>query len=228
MELPPSVIPIHCAHRLVRTDEIKPNPANPNRHPSRQVTLYSEVIRANGWRRPITISNRSGLIVRGEGAWLAARHLALEFVPVEGQDYATEADELADLLADNRLADFSSTDSDALKTVLAQLAADAPGAVTGYSAEDLSALIDEIAPPAQFPITARLNERHDYVVIVVESETDWEFLKNLVGVRTEHSYKNSTVGEGRVIPFDRFLAALRTNRASLGADTEPAAAPLST
>lgn len=211
-----SGIPVFCAHtRIVPLGELRPNPVNPNRHPAKQIEIYSAVIKAHGWRRPITVSNRSGLIVRGHGAHLAAQSLGLAEVPVEFQDYQSEAAELEDLLADNRVADFSKTDSDALAQLLQKLALEAPGAVTGYSADDLAALIEEVAPTPQYPITAKLNERHDYVVIVVDSETDWVFLKNMVGVRTERSHKNTTVGEGRVVPFARFLSSIRENLHSL-------------
>jgi hypothetical protein len=71
------------------------------------------------------------------------------------------------------------------------------------------------SPQAEFPIAAQLNERHDYVVIATDSETDWQFLKNLAGVRTERSFKNSDIGEGRVVPFARFLQSLRENLHSI-------------
>ncbi len=211
-----SGIPVHCAHtRLASIGELKAHPANPNKHPARQIELYAAVIKAHGWRRPITVSAGSGFIVRGHGALLAAQRLGLEQVPVEVQDYPTYEAELADLVADNRVADFSTTDRDALAAILKQIGPSPAGLVTGYTDAEIGELLAEVAPAPQFPVTAKLNERHDYVVIVVDSETDWQFLKQLVGVRTERSYKNSTVGEGRVVPFPRFLESLRANRHSI-------------
>ena len=173
-------------------------------------------MKAHGWRRPITVSERSGYIVRGHGALLAARQLGLAEVPVEIQRYPSEAAELADLVADNRVADFATVDNDALAAVLSKIAAEqGSGVVTGYDPEELAALLAEAAPEPQYPIVARLNERHDYVVITVDSATDWQFLKQLVGVRTERSFKNASVGEGRVVPFSRFLESLRENLHSI-------------
>lgn len=208
-----SSVPVHCAHhKLVPIGTLKPNPANPNKHPAAQLALYADAIRAHGWRESVTVSKLSGLVVRGHGALLAGRLIGADVVPVEYQDYATPDEELADLLADNRLAHLSTTDSDLLKAALNQLA---PTAVTGYSSVEISDLLTELAPSPELPITAKLNERHDYVVIAVDNETDWQFLKNIAGVRVERSFKNTIIGEGRVIPFPRFLESLRENLHSI-------------
>jgi hypothetical protein len=204
---------VHCAHHaLAAVADLKPNPANPNKHPAKQLALYGAAIIAHGWRESVTVSKLSGLVVRGHGAIQAARMIGADVIPVEYQDYSSPEEELADLLADNRLAHLSATDADLLKSALAQLS---PAAITGYSATEIADLLAELAPPPEFPIAARLNERHDYIVITVDNETDWQFLKNLAGVRTERSFKNATVGEGRVVPFARFLESLRENLHSI-------------
>lgn len=208
-----STIPVHCAHHaVVAISQLKPNPANPNKHPAKQLEFYAAAIRAHGWRESVTVSKLSGLVVRGHGALLAARLVGAGEVPVEYQDYSSPEEELADLLADNRLAHLSAVDHDILKSALKDLPV---SAVTGYTASEIADLLAELAPAPEYPITAKLNERHDYVLIVVDNETDWAFLKNLVGVRTERSFKNNVVGEGRVIPFPRFIESLRENLHSI-------------
>jgi len=197
---------------MVPIGDLRLNPANPNKHPGRQLELYAAAIRAHGWRDSVTVSKLSGLVVRGHGAILAARLIGAAAIPVEFQDYASAEEELADLLADNRLGDLSTTDPDLLKEALQKLP---QFAITGYSATEIADLLKELAPPPEYPITAQLNERHDYVLIVVDNETDWQFLKNLAGVRTERSFKNATIGEGRVVPFQRFLESLRENLHSI-------------
>lgn len=229
--IPPatSAIPVHCAHHaIVSIHDLKPHPANPNRHPERQLLLYTEAIRRHGWRQSVTVSRRSGFVVSGNGAVEAARRIPTDLIPVEYQDYATDAEELADLLAHNRLAELSTTDGDLLKAALAQLGGAGAGLVTGYSPADIAKLLASAAPAPQYPIVARLNESHHLLCIPVESETDWQFLKNIAGVRIEQSYKNSTVGESHVVPFARFLSSLRENLHSIAQargvdlDTPPA------
>ncbi len=58
-------IPVHCAHTaLVDPNTLKPNPVNPNRHSAHQIQLLASIIQEQGWRNPVTVSKRSGLIVR--------------------------------------------------------------------------------------------------------------------------------------------------------------------
>jgi hypothetical protein len=118
-------IPIHCAYdELVDPTSLVPNPRNPNKHPDRQIELLAKMIEHQGWRTPITVSNRSGFVVRGHGRLQAALKLGAEKVPIDRQDYATEADEWADLVADNRIAELAEIDTDLLKGLLTELDVD--------------------------------------------------------------------------------------------------------
>ena len=102
-------------------NELRPNPKNPNTHRAEQVEKLGEVIAKAGWRQPITVSQRSGLVIKGHGRLLAALSYALSPVPVEYQEYADEAEEIADMIADNKLAELSIMDSAKLRKVLEEL-----------------------------------------------------------------------------------------------------------
>lgn len=113
---------IHCQYtRLALTDTLKPHPRNPNTHPPEQLRLYRKIIAHAGWRRPITISRQSGRIIRGHGAWQVATEAGWRKVPIEVQDYADEAAELADVLADNQLARYAAANREALDELIATL-----------------------------------------------------------------------------------------------------------
>lgn len=139
---------VHCRYtRLAPIAELagKENPRNPNRHSEAQLEKIGRVIRRNGWRAPVVLSARSGLIVKGHGRYQAALREGWKVVPVEIQKYRSEAEEHADMLADNRLAELS--DRDATKTK--ELLADRRGQgvaieMTGYSDAELA---DMLAPP---------------------------------------------------------------------------------
>lgn len=104
-------IKVYCAFdKMVKINDLIPNPQNPNKHPQEQIELLAGIIEQNGWRAPVTVSKRSGMVVKGHGRLLAAKHLGLEEVPVDFQDYESEALELADLMADNRIAELSYID----------------------------------------------------------------------------------------------------------------------
>lgn len=131
-------VPVYCTYdKIVPIGELKPNPKNPNRHPTEQIEALGNIIRGSGWRNNITVSTRSGLIVKGHGRLLAAQLEELTEVPVEFQSYGSEADELADMTADNRLAELAETDDAALAAALGEI--DAAGldlALSGYSEDE--------------------------------------------------------------------------------------------
>lgn len=104
-------IAVYCAHdKIVETDSLIGNPRNPNKHPKDQITALAKIIKRQGWRHPIVVSNRSGFVVKGHGRLLAAKELNAEYVPVDFQDYESEASEYADLMADNKIQEFSELD----------------------------------------------------------------------------------------------------------------------
>jgi DNA modification methylase len=137
-------IPVYCAFdKLVPTDKLLPNPRNPNTHPDAQITLLAKVIAAQGWRAPVTVSKRSGLIVRGHGRYQAALRLGTPVVPVDFQDYDSDEAEWADLIADNRLAELAVIDTNRLNELLRELQ---DGAVidmdlTGFDSDALNAML---------------------------------------------------------------------------------------
>ena len=108
-------IPINCAHdKAVNLAELTPNPRNPNLHSPEQVEWIARVIKHRGWRAPIIVSNRSGFVVCGHGRLQAAKALKLEEAPVDFQDFESEADEWAHMVADNALAEMSAMAEDDL------------------------------------------------------------------------------------------------------------------
>ena len=136
-------VAVHCAHdAVVPLAELKPNPQNPNGHPAEQVQLLANIIKETGWRQPITVSNRSGLIVKGHGRLLAAQYANMGFAPVDYQDYETDELEMADLLADNRIAELSEMNTDMLAEILEQLEnSEMDMLLTGYDEATIQELL---------------------------------------------------------------------------------------
>ena len=112
-------VPVNCAYdKMITIKDIKPHPRNPNRHPEKQIAMLAELIKNHGWRSPITVSNLSGFVIRGHGRLMAARRLGLKTVPVDYQDYTDELLEIADLVADNRIQDYSELDMEEVNQIL--------------------------------------------------------------------------------------------------------------
>ena len=130
---------------LANVDTLKENPKNPNKHPDSQIELLAKNIKYLGWRHPITVSKRSGFIVAGHGRLMAARKLGLKIVPVDYQDFNSDADEIAVLVADNRLAELSETSEDDLKKILSELDGEIDIDLTGFSETDVEQLMRDIS-----------------------------------------------------------------------------------
>ena len=140
-------IPVFCAHdKIVDSTSLVPNPQNPNFHPEEQIQLLGRIIKQAGWRQPITVSTRSGFIVKGHGRLEAALLEGLKEVPVDYQNYSSEAEEYADLVADNRLAELSEINNKKLADIFADIdTGEIPWELTGYTDEEVEDLITSLS-----------------------------------------------------------------------------------
>ena len=102
---------VHCSHtEIVDIDSLISNPKNPTKHSEKQLQLLAKILKHQGWRHPITVSNRSGFVVSGHGRIEAAKLNGWSQVPIDRQDFKTEADEYAHLIADNKIAELADLD----------------------------------------------------------------------------------------------------------------------
>jgi hypothetical protein len=146
-----SGVKVFCAFdKIVSLTSLVPNPRNPNKHPERQIQILAKIIMNQGWRAPVTVSLRSGFIVRGGGRYEAAKLMQVDDVPVDYQQYASDAEEWADLIADNRIAELSQMDTGLLKDILVDMNTGAFDMdLTGFDDKSLEALMTiEGGPPS--------------------------------------------------------------------------------
>lgn len=135
-------IPVYCAYDVLEPlGKIIPNPKNPNGHPKSQIKILADIIKAQGWRAPITVSTRSGFIVRGHGRLEAALLIGADVAPVDYQDYASEAEEWADLIADNRLAELSEVNDGLLADLIMEMGDNPAVSLTGFTTDEMAALL---------------------------------------------------------------------------------------
>ena len=139
-------VPVFCAFdEILPVEEIRPNPKNPNQHPDSQVELLAKIITQQGWRAPVTVSTRSGLVVRGHGRLMAAKYAGITQVPVDFQSYESEESELADLVADNHLAELASNDHKMLAEIFQDIdTGEIDFELSGYTDEEYRAIIDAL------------------------------------------------------------------------------------
>lgn len=102
---------IKCAHtKVVELDTLVPNPKNPNKHPKEQITLLAKIIKHQGQRAPIVVSKRSGFVTKGHARMMAIKQIGWDKAAIDEQEYKNEADEYADMVADNKIAELANTD----------------------------------------------------------------------------------------------------------------------
>jgi hypothetical protein len=86
------------------------HPRNRNTHPDEQIKRLAEILKYQGVRYPVKISKQSGAITSGHGRVLAAEVNGWNSFPVNYQDYDDEAQEYADVQADNAIASWAELD----------------------------------------------------------------------------------------------------------------------
>lgn len=140
-------VPVFCAHdAIVDITALVPNPKNPNQHPDTQIQILGRIIRQTGWRQPITVSKRSGFIVKGHGRLSAALLEGMKQAPVDYQNYTNEAEEYADLVADNRIAELAETDNKLLADIFADIdTGEIPMELTGYTEGEVQSLVTALS-----------------------------------------------------------------------------------
>lgn len=110
--------------KLADPKKLKPHPENTRTHPNGQKELLAEIIKAHGWRETITVSKRSGLITRGHARLETALEKGWTEVPIDEQHYGSAEQELADLVADTRIKEFSSLDDARLRKIIVKMQGD--------------------------------------------------------------------------------------------------------
>ncbi len=168
---------IHCAHdKQVPIEELKPHPSNPNTHPAPQIAMLAKIIREQGWRNPIVVSNRSGYIVKGHARRLATLRLGCTLAPVDYQDYASEALELADMIADNRIAELAELDRSLMRELAEQLDDGAFDMdLTGFDQDALEELMTAAPPDSDIDAEPQIDKAEELrVKWGVERGQIWE------------------------------------------------------
>tara|TARA_R110002167_G_scaffold198805_5_gene401944 strand:- start:2963 stop:4198 length:1236 start_codon:yes stop_codon:yes gene_type:complete len=110
--------------KIVDIDSLIPNPKNNNKHSAEQIERLTKLIKYQGFRNPVVVSNRTGFLVVGHGRIEAARKAGLKEVPVIYQDFDTEAQEYAYLTSDNEIARWAEFDKDQFDIDLKDLGLD--------------------------------------------------------------------------------------------------------
>ncbi len=112
---PKAVVIKSTTIKMVPINKIKPHPKNPNIHTPAQIEKLKEIIKFQGFRNPLVVSNQSGFLNSGHGRLEAALQLGMATVPVTFQDFENDAQEYASLVSDNEIARAAKLNLSAIK-----------------------------------------------------------------------------------------------------------------
>lgn len=116
---------IRCLYdKMVKVGDLKPHPKNRNNHPDEQIQRLAQILEYQGFRYPIKVSKASGYITSGHGRLMAAKKLGMKEVPVNFQEYESEEQEYADIVADNSIASWSELDFSGINADIGDLGPD--------------------------------------------------------------------------------------------------------
>jgi ParB-like chromosome segregation protein Spo0J len=171
------------ADRIVQVgvEELRPWPGNPRRG---DLGKIRESIAAHGVYKPLLIQESSGLIMAGNNVWFVAREMGIQNI---GVLYLDVDDETARkiVLVDNRSSDSGGYDDGLLREMLEGLG-DYAG--TGYTREDVRALLSAAAEEESRYLESLLTEDGDedvYVLEDVATGADWAELPQQEAARAE-------------------------------------------
>lgn len=148
----------HDTFTEIQASALVPFPGNPRRG---NVDAIRASIRANGFFGALVVRRSTREILAGNHRFLAGVAEGMTKFPVNFVD-VDEVQARKILLADNRTGDLGSYDENALADILRSLSATADEvesaiAGTGYSVDEVAAILDSAAaplpgaPPAEFP-----------------------------------------------------------------------------
>lgn len=107
--------------QIVDIETIVPNPKNANRHSIEQLERLQKLIKYQGFRNPLIVSNRTGFLVAGHGRLDAAKSLGIKKVPVIFQDFENEAQEYSYVVSDNEIARWAELDKQSVYDALEEM-----------------------------------------------------------------------------------------------------------
>ncbi len=126
---------------LVPLETIKPDPANLRLHGEDSIEAIKASLERFGQQKPVVIDRR-GVLVAGHGMYSAAKaagwtHIAATKSGLSG------AERIAYAIADNRTAELSKWDDDALARVVGGMT-EAERVGLGFSQDDIAAMLDDV------------------------------------------------------------------------------------
>lgn len=96
--------------KFVDVEKIIPHEKNMNIHSKEQLDRLAEIIRYQGFRVPLIVSNLSGKLICGHARLEVAKKMGFKKVPVIFQDFEDTDQEYAAMVSENSIASWAELD----------------------------------------------------------------------------------------------------------------------
>jgi hypothetical protein len=193
--------------KLVKISAIRPNPENPRTIKNNKFYKLVNSIKQFPQMmelRPVVV-NSNMVVLGGNMRLKACKEAGMVEVPVVVADDLTPEQQKEFIIKDN--VSFGDWDADMLANEwdLNKLLDWGMGA-TDLAIKEIEEMREEEEDDEDciYPITPRMSEKHDYVMIMANNEIEYSYLKTFFGLSDQKDYKSSKVGQGRVVTFEEF------------------------
>lgn len=197
--------------RLVKISEIRSNPENPRIIKNNKfyklvnsIKQFPKMLEL----RPIVVNDKM-VVLGGNMRLKACKEAGLKEVPIVMAEDLTAEEQKEFIIKDN--VNFGTWDAEMLANEwdLNKLLDWGLGA-TDLAIQEIEELRTEQEDDEDciYPIAPRLSEKHDYVMIMVDNEIEYSYLKTFFNLSDQKDYKSSKVGQGRVVTFADFKKIL--------------------
>lgn len=176
-----------------RIDEITPYENNP-RNNDVAVEYVANSIKSFGFKVPIVI-DENNVIVTGHTRLKAAKQLGMEEVPCVIADDLTADEIKAFRLADNKVAEFSLWDNDALTKELSNIE-DINMDLFGFIDEELNEPISKQEEKPEVEFSEILGEENNFIVLQFKTDIDWLQALSVFDIKEVRPY--STRKDGKI------------------------------
>ncbi len=139
---------VRCSYdELVPIAQLKANPKNPNTHSKDQIKRLAQIMKYQGIRNPVIVSQLSGYVVAGHGRLEAAELNGWDTFPVNYQEFTGPEQEYAALVSDNSIAEWSALDLSSINSEVPDLGPDFDIDLLGIEDFELE-VADKVEPEA--------------------------------------------------------------------------------
>lgn len=204
---------------LVPLNKLHEDPVN-----ARQGNVQSIVdsLKEFGQHRPCVVQKSTGRIIAGNHLYKAAKALGWERI---GVFYVDDDDKTALRrgIADNATSDQATWDIETLAALIQEAGNDIPG-VDDYLLDEIDSFLADPPEPEPeeskpvYPIVPKMAEKYDCIVIASTNEMDYAFLKTVLELETNQSFKGNHVGQTHVIKAETFCRLWRARNKQLKGD----------